>query len=361
MAKKILQKKTTSTNVKKTSVKKVVVEAKSKASTKESSKSKKSTAKKVVVSVKSSNKSKTSVKIGFSNKKSSAKVADKKPHITVSACKTAETVVVAEEPIVVEPQVITHKFTDELRMHDSNRPSHHIAFSLEDLEAYFKDRANNIQPKLSKKEVVSEKKKTQPKKVSKGVVKLENKSQGVATIFDLLGFNPVETPSIEKLESKDVPRKWKKYYNKLVELREHHSEGVSSRSEEVMKRSAKDDAGDLSSNGQHLADAGSASFERDLAYNMISNQTEVLAEIEAAIKRIKDGTYGVCEVTGKPIPEARLEAIPFARFTKEGQEIHELEQKRVKSIRRESIFDLGMDTTTSPQQKSDDDDIDTGM
>ena len=239
-------------------------------------------------------------------------------------------------------------------------PDERFHFTLDDLDAYFKDRANNVIPKLSKKDFgVSGKKKSAVKKARKGAVKLENKSVGVATIFDILGFNPVETPSVEKLESLDVPRKWKKYYNKLVELRAHHSAGVESRSSEVMKHSDKEDSGDLSSNGQHLADAGSASFERDLAYNMITNQTEILAEIDAAIKRIKDGTYGICEVTGKPIPEARLSAIPFARYTKEGQEIHELEQRRVKSVRRDGgVFDISMD---APAQKSDDDDADADL
>ncbi len=355
MAKKIVQKKTAKTNTSKVvSVKKAVAQPKAKKPVKEVVLKKNVAPKKV-------EQKKTSIKINVSNKKTSKSKPAKNSKVTISAVKDVEnTVNNVSENIVEVSQFKIARSLDDLRLHDSNRPSHHIAFSLEDLDAFFKDRANNVQPKLSKKETLVEKKKAQPKKVSKGAVKLENKSQGVATIFDILGFNPVETPSIEKLESKDVPRKWKKYYNKLIDLREHHSEGVVNRSEEVMKRSAKDDAGDLSANGQHLADAGSASFERDLAYNMISNQTEVLAEIEAAIKRIKDGTYGICEVTGKPIPEARLEAIPFARYTKEGQEIHELEQKRVKSIRRESVFDMGMEGTPT-QQKSDDDDIDTGM
>lgn len=261
------------------------------------------------------------------------------------------------EPIVVV-KVGEIKRPEPPQPSPSPIPSSHIYFSLEDLAAFLKDRANNITPKLAKKDFgakAPQKAAAKPvKKTPKGAVKLENKSVGVATLFDILGFNPVETPSVEKLEARDVPRKWKKYYNKLVELRAHHSEGVNTRSQEVMKHSDKEDSGDLSSNGQHLADAGSASFERDLAYNMITNQTEILAEIDAAIKRIKDGTYGICEVTGKPIPEARLSAIPFARYTKEGQEIHELEQKRAKAVRRDSgVFDMGIESQ-SPKPEDED-------
>ena len=298
-----------------------------------------------VVAKKLNVKKQTKEKKTQSAKKETPSVKEKKPVATAP---------IAETKVASPKGELSFSFR-------TDRPSHHIAFSLEDLDAYFKDMANNVQPRLSKKDFGKDvRKKVQPKKVVKGVLKLENKSEGVATIFDILGFNPVETPSIEKLEGKDVPKKWKKYYNKLVELRNHHTQGVTSRSEEVMKRSAKDDAGDLSSNGQHLADAGSASFERDLAYNMITNQTEILSEIDAAIKRIKDGTYGICEVTGKPIPEARLMAIPFARYTIEGQEIHELEQKRAKAIRRDNVFDIGMDVSGNTQ-KSEEEDSDIGM
>lgn len=121
--------------------------------------------------------------------------------------------------------------------------------------------------------------------------------------------------------------------------RKRHSRGAESISEEVLKRSAKEDSGDLSSYGQHLADAGSESFERDMAYNLLSNEKEMIAEIDAAIERIRNGTYGICEVTGKPIPESRLEAIPFTRCTKEGQEIKEAENKKIKSVQR-SIYDI---------------------
>ena len=171
-----------------------------------------------------------------------------------------------------------------------------------------------------------------------------------ASIFDILGFNPVDAPSLEKHQEKEIPRKWKKYYNLLVDLRKHHSKGAENISEEVLKRSAKEDSGDLSSYGQHLADAGSESFERDMAYNLLSNEKEMIAEIDAAIERIKNGTYGICEVTGEPIPESRLEAIPFTRCTKRGQEIKEAQSRKIKSAQR-SIYDM---SETSGSSEDDD-------
>lgn len=308
---------------------------------------------------------KTAVKVSAATKKPSKSADVSKAKAKISAAKVPTRIGNFSSSKKAEKTPDAAKssplpFSDSIVVRSDDRPSHHIAFTLADLDAYFKDKQNNVQPRLSKKDFgATPEKKTQPapekKKQPKGALKLENKSQGVATLFDILGFNPVETPSPEKAEGKDIPRKWKKYYNMLVELRDRHCAGVQSRSQEVMKRSAKDDAGDLSSYGQHLADAGSGSFERDLAYNMISSQTEILGEIDAAIARIKNGTYGICEVTGKPIPEARLNAIPFARYTLEGQKIHEQQQQRLKSARRESLFDMGLENSSGQGSQEEED------
>ena len=78
--------------------------------------------------------------------------------------------------------------------------------------------------------------------------------------------------------------------------------------------------------GMHQADAGSDAYDRDFALNLLSQEQDALYEIEEAIKRIQNGTYGVCEMSGKRIAQARLEAIPFARFTVECQAQVEREQ-----------------------------------
>lgn len=279
-------------------------------------------------------------------KKSAAKPALKAEKSVAAAVKEPE---VQQSKKTVQPQRIPGS-TGGSKGH--LRPSHNIYFSIEDLDAYFEKRDSmSAQPKAEKAAVKS--KAAQPaaaKPVPQQVV--PRKPLAVATVFDILGLNPVVAQSHEKLEEQDVPRKWKKYYKMLVDLRKHHSSGVKERSEEVLKRSAKDDAGDLSSYGQHLADAGSESFERDMAYNLISNQKEVLSEIEEAIKRIKNGTYGICEITGKPIPESRLMSIPYTRCTKEGQEIKEREAKRIKDSRRASIYDMGDASQSSSQSDS---------
>jgi RNA polymerase-binding protein DksA len=69
----------------------------------------------------------------------------------------------------------------------------------------------------------------------------------------------------------------------------------------------------------HMADAATDSFDRDLVLGLVSFEQEGLYEIDAALKRIEDGTYGVCELTGKGIPWERLEAIPWTRFSIEAE------------------------------------------
>lgn len=70
---------------------------------------------------------------------------------------------------------------------------------------------------------------------------------------------------------------------------------------------------ELSGYDQHPADAGSETFEREKDFSILESLENELAEIEAALHRIDDGTYGVDEVTGDPIDPARLEAVPTAR------------------------------------------------
>ena len=235
------------------------------------------------------------------------------------------------------------------------RPSDSIVFTIDDLDAYLAMRASGAtaaQTKSAAKQPAAKAgaaKNTVAPTVNKPTSSPKN-PVAAASIFDILGFNPVDAPSLEKHQEKEIPRKWKKYYNLLVDLRKHHSKGAENISEEVLKRSAKEDSGDLSSYGQHLADAGSESFERDMAYNLLSNEKEMIAEIDAAIERIKNGTYGICEVTGEPIPESRLEAIPFTRCTKRGQEIKEAQSRKIKSAQR-SIYDM---SETSGSSEDDD-------
>ena len=90
------------------------------------------------------------------------------------------------------------------------------------------------------------------------------------------------------------------------------------------------DAHETSAHGLHQADAGSDAYDRDFALSLLSQEQDALFEIDEALKRIARGAYGVCEMSGKQIPKARLEARPFARFTVECQNEIERKNRHVK-------------------------------
>lgn len=162
-----------------------------------------------------------------------------------------------------------------------------------------------------------------------------NRSNNIAaaSIADLLGgSNPFRKGEGFVDESKQVPEKFRRYYRLLVDMRDALHKGLAFHSEEALKKSGKDDAGDLSGYSQHLADAGTDTADRDFALSLISNEQEALKEIADAIERMKKGTYGTCEITNKAIPPARLIAVPFTRYSLEGQK--ELERNRRAHRRR---------------------------
>jgi RNA polymerase-binding transcription factor DksA len=170
-----------------------------------------------------------------------------------------------------------------------------------------------------------------------------------ASLADILGFNPKRMKAAEVIEERSVPEKYKRFHRLLVDLRKHLTEGIERHSEETLKRSVKDDAGDLSSYGQHMADAGTDTFDRDFALSLVSNEQEALSEIEAAIKRIRDGTYGICEITAKPISKERLLAVPFTRYSAEAQK--QIERNRHHSRTQAGLFgEAGEEGGAIPQE-----------
>jgi RNA polymerase-binding transcription factor DksA len=169
-----------------------------------------------------------------------------------------------------------------------------------------------------------------------------------ASLADILGFNPKRTKAAEVIEERGIPEKFKRFHKLLLDLRKHLTEGIERHSEETLKRSVKDDAGDLSSYGQHMADAGTDTFDRDFALSLVSNEQEALSEIEAAIKRIRDGTYGICEITAKPISKERLLAVPFTRYSAEAQK--QIERHRHHSRTQAGLFgEAGEEGGSIPQ------------
>lgn len=86
---------------------------------------------------------------------------------------------------------------------------------------------------------------------------------------------------------------------------------------ETLHKSRLDASGDLSSMPIHMADLGTDNFQQEFSLGLMDNARRLISEIDDALARIEDGTYGICEGTGKPISRARLEAQPWARYSVE--------------------------------------------
>ena len=98
--------------------------------------------------------------------------------------------------------------------------------------------------------------------------------------------------------------------------------------EHLRDESEDDSISELSSIDQHPADIGTETFEREKDLSILEQVEAELADVEHALRRLEDGTYGSCEACGQPIDEARLEALPAARFCLNDQAAAEQELRR---------------------------------
>jgi DnaK suppressor protein len=163
-------------------------------------------------------------------------------------------------------------------------------------------------------QLVSTKKTAGKKKLAKAPV-ASAKPKHAATAASILGRPVVAKPGMTRSKNTAGPMpikpEWQKYYETLIDLRE--------RLVAQMSGLAKESAEELAGYSLHMADSGTDNFDRDFALSLLSSDQDAVYEIEEALKRIEKHTYGICELTGKAIPRARLEAIPWTRFTVEAQ------------------------------------------
>jgi len=171
-----------------------------------------------------------------------------------------------------------------------------------------------------------------------------NRSASAASI---LGRPPASQSKGTAMQWTPVARikgDWQKYYQNLLELH--------SRLRDQMSGLAKESQSEMESYSLHMGDSGTDNFDRDFALSLLSSDQDALYEIEEALKRIEKSTYGTCELTGKPIPRARLDAIPWARFTVEAQA--QLEKEGALKQRR--LGQLGsVETGTAADSEESDD------
>ena len=168
------------------------------------------------------------------------------------------------------------------------------------------------------------------------------KKSGPATAASILGEGATHVSVNGKAK---VKPQWAKYYRHLLELRD--------RLLQQMSGLAKESAEEMSNYSLHMADSGTDNFDRDFALSLLSSDQDAIYEIEEALKRIEKNTYGICELTGKPIPTPRLDAIPWTRFTVEAQS----QLEREGALRQRRLGQLGSVDTTGGVDADEDDEV----
>jgi DnaK suppressor protein len=154
---------------------------------------------------------------------------------------------------------------------------------------------------------------------------LNGQTDPAHTIDEPVAANGADTSAKEIAGDEHLPPFLRKQKAKLLQLRDTLLDSMIGVSRDTLR--ARAEGSEASAFGMHQADAGSDAYDRDFALSLLSQEQDALYEIEEALKRIDAGTYGVCEMSSKPIPHARLEAIPFARYTVECQTQIEKQQK----------------------------------
>lgn len=191
--------------------------------------------------------------------------------------------------------------------------------------------------KAAAKKVAAPEKETPVKKR----VKRAKQKFGAASTASILGLPTGRGKKSKAVKQPKTPSagKWEKHKNLLIGLRER----LTDQRNGLAKESAKE----MESYGVHMADSGTDNFDRDFNLSLLSSDQDVIYEIEEALKRIERGTYGVCELTGKPIPQPRLTAIPWTRFRVDAQS----ELERYGAVQGRSLGQLGTITTPGAATK----------
>ena len=185
------------------------------------------------------------------------------------------------------------------------------------------------------KKPVAKKKPAAPKAPAKKAtaVKVPARPKGRATKAPLVGMRDLLAFGQPVDKSRRLNPWLKKQQLRLLALKDTLLDSMTGVARDNLRTGH--DSHEVSAHGLHQADAGSDAYDRDFALSLLSQEQDALFEIDEALKRLAKGTYGVCEMSGKNIPKARLEARPFARFTVECQ--GEIEKKNRFSRVRQPI------------------------
>lgn len=103
------------------------------------------------------------------------------------------------------------------------------------------------------------------------------------------------------------------YREHLLTLQRRLRGDLTQLADEALHRAGGEGSGNLSNMPIHMADLGTDNFEQEFTLGLLQNEEQLLEEINAALKRLEQGVFGLCEECKRPIPRARLEALVYTR------------------------------------------------
>lgn len=106
----------------------------------------------------------------------------------------------------------------------------------------------------------------------------------------------------------------------ILKRKEEILEQIRHISEDTLKKSQKEASGDISGYTFHMADVATDTYDREFSLGFVSSDREALYELDDALKKIEDGTFGICESCKSAISKTRLKAVPYARLCVKCQE-----------------------------------------
>jgi len=109
----------------------------------------------------------------------------------------------------------------------------------------------------------------------------------------------------------------------IIKRKEEIDADIKHISEDTLKKSQKDASGDISGYTYHMADVATDNYDREFSLGLASNDRKFLYELDDALKRIDEGTYGICQDCKCSIARTRLKAVPQARLCVKCQEKRE--------------------------------------
>jgi len=129
--------------------------------------------------------------------------------------------------------------------------------------------------------------------------------------------------------SKGLTQEQLQYFkDKLLAEKQKVLEEMGELQQDNLKQSISDAAGENSRYSYHLGDVASLSYGREFSMGLAERQQKYLEQIDAALARVEDGTYGICKVTGDVIDIERLEEVLVAKYSVKGKEILERQKRK---------------------------------